>query len=107
MENPFDEALEEIFSALMQKREETLMVEVADPSLFKVALLGGAWTSRHRGVACDAFQGSARGEAAKAWCGQYHLNKSSRYEISMYGERAASLLAKSWCHKMEHFYNIF
>ena len=59
---------------------------------------------REEGKAYDAFMGSVReGTEAEQFCGLFNMNKSARFEISMYGERNAIILAHAWCHRMHYF----
>ena len=103
-----DATVEELFENLQDKREEwhtaAARGEVED---FRVVLLGGAWQQRTKGVAYDAFRGEAKGPEAHEWCAQYSLQKTARFEISLYGEHNAHLLAKTWCDKMQHFFWIW
>ncbi len=38
---------------------------------------------------------------------QFGLAKSARFELSMYGEEAASALAHFWCHKVDYYYTVW
>ena len=71
-----------------------------------VSVLGGAWTAKHKGVAADAFSASARGEMAIALCRKRSMNRSARFELSLYGEANAAILARSWCCKMQYIFNM-
>lgn len=72
---------------------------------FQVSVLGGSWTSKHKGVVADAFSGAARGETAISWCRSRGIPRSARYEITAYGEHSASTLARAWCSKMQFLLN--
>ena len=73
---------------------------------FKVSVLGGHWTMEHHGVGADAVMGSARGNAAKAFCTRRGVQQGIRFNYSVYGAEACGILARGWCHKMQHFYNL-
>ena len=111
VEDPFaEESLEgdvaDALEALYAKRCEWDL-DGGDKSrddAFVVKLLGGAWTKLHKGKDFDAFKGEARASAS-AWCKQYRLPQSARFEISLYGEYDASTLSAAWCHRMQHFYS--
>jgi len=68
---------------------------------FQVSVLGGSWTSKHKGVVADTFSGAARGDTAISWCRSRGTPRSARYEITAYGERRAAALAKAWCSKTQ------
>ena len=99
---------EEIFEALYKKRA-MLHVEVgaAKASDFAVAILGGAWTMAHLGVAYDAYQGKASGNDPTEWCTKLSLAKSARFSIAAYGDRHANILAAAWCSHMQHLYDMW
>jgi hypothetical protein len=111
VEDPFaEESLEgdvaDALEALYAKRCEWDL-DGGDKSrdgAFVVKLLGGAWTKLHKGKDFDAFKGEARASAS-AWCKQYRLPQSARFEISLYGEIDASTMSVAWCHRMQHFYS--
>jgi hypothetical protein len=73
---------------------------------FKVTLLGGRWLAAHHGMAYDAFQGASTNQRAKLFCRNRNMPFSARYNISTYGNAEASMLARTWCHKMQHYYNV-
>ena len=99
---------QEIFDALYNRRA-TLHDEggAAKSSDYAVALLGGSWTMAHLGVAFDAYQGKASCRDASEWCTTFSLQKSSRFSIAAYSDRAASTLAAAWCSHMQHLYDLW
>ena len=102
-----DESLQAVFSELENKRQEHI-----DPpgyhGDFVVTLLGGKWAMQHKGVPFVAFQGKAKDNTvANDWCLQYSLQRTARFEISMYGEEVASNLAHGWCDRMLYFFNLW
>ena len=72
---------------------------------FQVSLLGGAWTLAHRGVVADACSAAARGERAVPWCRSRGMPLSARYDLRLYGEEVAAILARGWCSKMQFLLN--
>lgn len=93
--------------ALLQKfRDHWRESEEQRCSDFQTTLLGGAWTSKHKGVLADAFSAQAKGERAIAFCIARHMPRSARYEISLYTEQFASVLARAWCHRMQFLLNL-
>ena len=101
-----DEEIERVFKLLHDKRVEDDMVEKAELADFRYALLGGSWTMKNRGKAFDAWRGAVRGKDAEAWCDALKLNHSARFEVTLYTERGAALLAKTWCHRMQFLYDL-
>eukprot|EP00974_Lingulodinium_polyedra_P084500 8179319-Lingulodinium_polyedra.AAC.1 len=55
----------------------------------------------------DYFMGKACTSAAREFCEKYSLPKSSRFSLALHGESTASLMAKEWCHRMQHFLGVF
>lgn len=102
-----DEAVQELFSQLENKRHE----HVDPPGYhgdFVVTLLGGKWAMESKGVAFVAFQGSVKGNTlSEGWCNQYSLQRTARFEISKYGEQVASRLAHGWCDRMLYFFRLW
>jgi hypothetical protein len=60
-----------------------------------------------KGRAYDAFQGSARGASANAWCLEYTMARSARFDISLYGEAGSKACAEEWCRRMQYFYTMY
>ena len=58
------------------------------------------------GVPSDEIQGTTRGEAVRKWRDDCKLRRSSRYSIKEYTEEGAATLARAWCSKMQHLYNL-
>ena len=42
---------------------------------------------------------------AVGWCRARHISRSACYEISLYGDHHAAVLARSWRSKMQFLYN--
>lgn len=104
---PHEEVIvEEIFEQLRHKRSEVLG-RVAPGACFPVRLLGGAWTARNRGVPFDAFKAECANREIGSFCTVFSLPRSARFDISLYGEAGASLLAHSWSAKMAFFYELY
>ena len=43
----------------------------------------------------------------KEFCIAYGMNTLGSYSVRLYGEVAAALLARAWCHNMDHFFNMW
>lgn len=91
----------EVMEQLAKFREAWQETEEQRSRDFQVSVLGGTWTAKHKGVVADAFSASARGEVAIAWCRARTLPRSARFELSLYGEANAAVLARAWCSKMQ------
>ena len=72
---------------------------------FKTNVLGGMWLLAERGVACDAIQGAARGALAIGFCARRRVQKTIRLELAAYGHEACGIMARAWCHRMQHYLN--
>jgi hypothetical protein len=72
---------------------------------FKTRVLGGGWTFAHKGVAFDAYAGSACGVLATTFCRRRDVQLSMRFEAAAYGEAACGVLARGFCHRMQHYLN--
>ena len=73
---------------------------------FKTAILGGSYSMHRTGEPLDAVQGSARGALAKAFCTRRDVQRTIRFDLKSYGQHASGVMARSWCHKMQHYYNL-
>ena len=102
-----DDEIEAIFSELDRRRAELAASTPAELAVtdFAVKVLGGAWTRSHRGVDADAMQGHAVGNYAKQFCRRRGVAMSARFEISLYSATHASVFARAWAHRMQHFLN--
>ena len=67
---------------------------------------GGAWTAAHRGVSFDAYRAEGSNRRADAFLEAQHLPKSARFDVSVYTQAGAALLARTWCEKCQHLYDI-
>ena len=47
------------------------------------------------------------GSDAAAWCAKYGFGLTSRYEMSKFGDATASLMARTWCAKMQYYFEIY
>jgi hypothetical protein len=102
-----DAALEEMFAELHQRRQ---LWEVDNRTAlrdFQVTLSGSAWVQRNRGIPYDSFLGSAKGSDAKAWCRRYSLPLTNRFDVELYGEADANVLATTWCKTMQYYYDLY
>lgn len=102
-----DDALETLFSELETKRQE-YVEPPGHHGDFVVTLLGGKWAMERKGVPFAAFQGKVKDNTlADSWCLNYSMQRTARFEISMYGEEVASTLAHGWCDRMQHFFQLW
>ena len=100
-----DEALEDMFAELQQRRQQW-EADTA-PRDFQVTLSGSAWVQRNKGIPYDSFLGSSKGPDAKAWCQRYSLPLSNRFDVQLYGEADANLLATTWCSARQYYFNLY
>jgi hypothetical protein len=96
---------DDIFAALLEKRAEYEIEGGSGRSDFNVELLGGSWTSVHRGVLYDAFAGRAAGREAVDLCVRFGLAKSFRCSTTQCGDDTAHVVAKAWCHLMQYMFD--
>jgi hypothetical protein len=73
---------------------------------FGVSVLSGQWQLQHKGMFVDAFKASAKGEESIEWCRSRGLHVSARYELSLYGDATAAVLARAWAAKMQYMFNL-
>ena len=73
---------------------------------FKLKVLGGAWTLSVHGVVADALTGLAIGEHVQTWCRTRHVPMSFRCELALYTIEHCATMVRTWCAKMQHFFNI-
>ena len=102
-----DQALEEVFTELEEKRQEWQVDGPRRGYDFKTSLLGGAWLQATQGRAYDAFKAEARTPAAKSWCTGFGLPRSARYDVRLHGERAASVMSLAWAHRLQYFFDLW
>ena len=67
---------------------------------FRIGPLGGAWTLREQGVLFDAYKSWASGAEVCDWCDRYMLQKTARFNVSLYGNQGSINMAKQWMHRM-------
>ena len=101
-----DELVDQVYRELNEKRAAWLAQAPADIVDFRCTILGGAWTKLHSGKACDYVMGKAATKEVDQWCRRYSMAVSARFSIAMYSERIGSVLAREWCRKMQHYYDI-
>ena len=105
--NTDDAALEDMFAELHQRVQ---LLEVDSRTAlrnFQVTLSGSVWAQRNRGIPYDSFLGSAKGSDAKAWCRRYSLPLTNRFDVELYGEADANVLATTWCKTMQYYYDLY
>ena len=103
-----DGQVEKTFALLRAKRAEWAEQFAQEAvTAFTTTLLGGAWLMKYKGIEYDAFQGKASAGLASEWCLLYGLNKTARFDLSMYSEHGAGIMARAWCHRMEYYFSIW
>ena len=102
-----DEKIESIFAELEARRAELHGDPTAATDSFRLSVLGGPGTLRATGKEYDAYQGRAAGREAESFCALYGLQKTSRYSTGLFGDAKASLLGRTWCAKMQHYFDVW
>ena len=103
-----DEQIEQAFTALRDEKEKYAGDDDEEVVDWRVSVLGGAWTVRHRGVAFNAFRSAPRvGSVAEQWAADYNIGKSARFDMSLYGSSVANDLAKGYSHRCQYFFDIW
>ena len=102
-----DDLVEQIFADVENKRRQ-MAEETTEPpdDDFKVRLLAGQSVYKRTGESSTAYLGEARGQLARQFCVSLKEHSSATYTISIYGDHAAALLARSWCRVMQHLFNL-
>ena len=102
-----DDLVKQIFADVENKRTQ-MAEEMTKPpdDDFKVRLLAGQSVYKRTGESFTAYVGEARGQLARQFCVSLKEHSSATYTISIYGDHAAALLARSWCRVMQHFFNL-
>lgn len=95
----------DVLEELARVRETTNVDTVIDN--FRIGPLGGNWTMRHLGVLYDAYKGWAHGDAVCSFCTSYGLQKTARFNVSLYGDMGSVTMAKMWCHRMNFFFELW
>ena len=87
--------------ALEVARSALGTAEALDGADFKTRVLGGPWLMKTKGIPFDAVQGFASGESAKEFCTRRAVQKTVRFDYSVYGDENCGILARAWCHRMQ------
>ena len=58
-------------------------------------------------VGYQAFKGQALTGEPTIWAMKYGLNRSARFDLDVYTEAGASIMARAWCHRMECHYRVY
>ena len=75
---------------------------------FRIQWLKGKGTLKFTGLICDAVRGYASGQSALEFCQKYSPPPSRRWNINAYGsEWHCVMLAKAWCSKLQHFFEVY
>ena len=100
-----EEAIGSILDALAVRRDD-LAEHQPECNEFQVKLLIARKKRRDAGDISEAHQGMAIGTLAEDFCRTHGLAKSAQYSNSLYGDATSALLARSWCHRMTHFFEL-
>ena len=74
---------------------------------FRLSMRKGRFCMEKTGMAFNACMGQASGEKVLEFCDKYGLSTAKRYATLLFGEKPAILFARTWCHKMAYFYDIY
>lgn len=72
---------------------------------FTTEIIGGAYFMTRTGKEVERFTSSAAKEEAVEFCEDGALNRSASYDVTRYGDRAAAVFSRAWCHRMHFFFN--
>ena len=100
------DALELAVEELRKKREEWVAENENHCEMFVTELRGGRWTKAVMDKAYDAVAAKAAQIHVKHWCRLNSLPVMASYSIAKFGEHLASLLAISWCAKMQWLWEL-
>eukprot|EP00969_Alexandrium_andersonii_P094537 4176715-Alexandrium_andersonii.AAC.1 len=73
---------------------------------FKAIVLGGPAHMAQHGKAYHSVCGVTRGGLAKDFCKRRGVQYTFRCSYALYGDAACGILARAWCHKMQHYFNL-
>jgi hypothetical protein len=104
-----DEEIEELMKELREKRAEYgVENERPDkPPRVHVVIRGGDRKRKERGRGFDGFQAKTLDHAAKKFCKDAGIELTAFFDVSVYGESAASTLAFEWANRISWFLERF
>lgn len=106
-EEDVEEAIfEQVRTALEEKRLEWDFQDENVTVNFYVHLAGGAWTKRFKGVESDSAVAKPRAHV-KDFCNRFQWPKHKVFHFSAHGERGANMLAREWCRKGHHYFEVW
>jgi hypothetical protein len=74
---------------------------------FRTTIRAGTEALELKGEYSDASQGKAVSLGAKEWCERHRLQKTYKATYTEHGDTATcKVLVRSWCHRMQFFYNM-
>jgi hypothetical protein len=73
---------------------------------FRVVARGGESVMAKKGVGADCYTGKAQGLDVEDWCRRKGVCFSARFEISTFTAVRSQVMARTWCHKMQFYYNL-
>jgi len=99
-----DDVVQAAFAELRRRNNDLDLEHLSTWDDFKVQLesLGGV---RKSGVPYDAFRGYSRTELAAQFCRENRSPLSATFAFSVYTEHKAGVLARSWCHRLQYFFD--
>ena len=111
MQDAAGEVLEELEDWAMKTLDDAraALAEKQDLEVdsFKTVVLGGKWTEKHKKMVFDSVQGKASGNLANTFCDQRGLQYSMRFGGKTRDFSVCGVLARAWCHRMQHFFNSY
>ena len=99
-----DEDVETLFAELELQRAAYGAADHPRDDDFKVVLFSSR-EAMSRGVAVQAYKGECSGLFAEVFCRERGMRMSAEFHTSTYSEQACGVLARAWCHRMQHFLN--
>ena len=101
----------QLFEELVQElqAERTTLPELGpDMTQFKISLAGDARLVSKKGPKVHGVLASLRtGGAVDAFAVRMGMNRSARFECSVYSQEGATALAKGWCSRMGFLYDVW
>ena len=100
---------EAVLSAIsLLEAERATEVEIGEAmgfTDFKTRHLGSDWTLEDSGVYYDACQGNCSKAGAK-WAKDRGLQVTFKAHFTAHQAEPSKVLVRSWCHRMQHFFNL-
>ena len=72
---------------------------------FRTRAVTRSCLAEQRGNALQAIVGEHASQRAREFCGRRHVQLSVSFSPEVYGHEACGVLARAWCHRVQHFLN--